>query len=320
MKKVVVALLCAIVVLCAVSLKNKNYSKTEYMLDTLVTITCHDKKAVDACFDEIERLENLFSCHMKGSDVSKINSAPFGSRTKVSPETLEIIKKANEYKKLTHGDFDISIKPLSDLWDIKGGGYVPRDNEISSALSLLSDVIIEGDEVFLEKEGAQIDLGGIAKGYIGDKVLEILKEQNVKSAIVDLGGNIVTLGKNGKNSWNVGLQNPTAPRGTTFGSIEVSEGSVVTSGGYERYFEKGGKTYHHILDTSTGKNPETDILSITVVSGDGALADALSTACFCMDKEDALNLAEDLQVEMIIYTENGIFKTDKTIINQIQER
>lgn len=311
MKKVVVALLCAVLVFCAVSLKNKNYSKTEYMLDTFVTITCNNKKAVDACFDEIERLEKLFSCHIKESDVSKINSAPFGKGTKVSPETLEIIKKANEYKLLTQGAFDISIKPVSDLWNIKGGGYVPSRNELSAALSLLSDVIIKDDLVYLEKEGAQIDLGGIAKGYIGDRVFKILKEHNVKSAIADLGGNIVAYGKNGRNDWSVGLQSPTAPRGTTFESVEVSDKSVVTSGGYERYFEKDGKMYHHILDTSTGENPKTDILSVTVISKDGALADALSTACFCMDKEDALKLAEDLDAEMIIYAKSGIFKTDK---------
>ncbi|MBQ6998330.1 MAG: FAD:protein FMN transferase [Clostridia bacterium] len=318
MKKVLLATLCAfIVILITAQMHNKVYSRTEYMLDTVITIKADDKKAVDACFDEITRLEKLLSAYLPDSDVSRINVSDAYEKVKVSPEVVHLIKKAATYKELTDGMFDISIKPVVDLWDIKNGGYVPDDSEIADALSLTGDVLVNAQDstVSLAKDGMKIDLGGIAKGYVGDKVREILLSHGVDSAIADLGGNIVAVGKNGSKDWLIGLQNPTAQRGSTFAEINVDDKVVVTSGGYERYFEKDGIKYHHIIDPATGKNPDNDILSITVVSDDGTLADALSTACFVAGKDKAIDIAKQCGVDIIIYSAGDVYYTSGIKIN-----
>ena len=316
MKKIFIAVFCAVIVLWLISIFRGDYSRTEYLMDTVVTITADNKKAVDQCFLEIERLENMISCYTADSDTSKINSAPFGEYVNVHKEVSELLEKADMYKEITHGAFDISIKPVSDLWDIKGGGYVPTDEEISNALNCLSDIYIDGNRVALQKDGAQIDLGGIAKGYIGDKAKEILKSHNVKSAILDLGGNIVVIGNNGRTPWKIGIQDPSKPRGTTLGYVETTDKCVVTSGGYERFFQKDGKTYHHIFDTATGKNPDNDILSVTIISEDGTLADALSTSCFVLGKDKGLELAREMGAEAIIVTQKGVFMTQGTALRR----
>ncbi len=318
MKKVMAAVLCAfIVILITAQMHNNVYSRTEYMLDTVITIKADDKKAVDACFDEILRLEKLLSAYLPDSDVSRINASAAYEKVKVSPEVVHLIEKSAEYKELTDGMFDISIKPIVDLWNIKNGGYVPDDSEIAYALSLAGDVLVNSQDstVSLTKDGMQIDLGGIAKGYVGDKVREILLSHGVDSAIADLGGNIVAVGKNGSKDWLIGLQNPTAQRGTTFAEINVDDKVVVTSGGYERYFEKDGTNFHHIINPATGKNPDNDILSVTVVADDGTLADALSTACFVAGKDKAIAMAKECGVDIIIYSAGDVYYTSGIKIN-----
>ena len=308
MKKIITASICAVfIVALGFCLGGREYSRTEYMMDTVITITADKREAVDKCFDEVKRLENLLGAYIKGSDVWRINQSPSGAPVKVAPETAELIEKANEIKKLTAGAFDISIKPLVDLWNIKGGGYVPQDAEIDMALSLVGDIAVDRENltVTLLKDGMKIDLGGIAKGYVGDKVREILIANDVKSALVDLGGNIVTVGKNGNKPWYVGLQNPTESRGMIFASVPSVNNTVVTSGGYERYFEKNGQAYHHIIDPATGKNPENDVLSVTIISEDGTLADAFSTACFVLGKDKGMELAEKCGVDAVFYTGSG---------------
>lgn len=316
MKKVLIAILCAVVaILIAGTIGHRGYSQTEYMLNTVITITADDKDAVAQCFDEIRRIENLLSVYIPDSEISAINSAPAGTPVKVSDETFGLLKKAQEYKALTNGAFDITVKPLVDLWDVSGEGYVPEDEEIIAALELIDNIIFDDENctVTLPKSGMAIDLGGIAKGYAGDKVREILIAHDIDSAIADLGGNIVTIGKNGRKDWRIGLQNPTAQRGTTFAEINANDKFVVTSGGYERYFEKDGQVYHHIFDPKTGKNPSNGILSVTVVSEDGALADALSTACFVMGKDKAIATAEKCGAELAIYMKNEVFYTNGII-------
>lgn len=318
MKKVLIAALCAALVICvAAYLRDDGYSQTEYMLNTVITITADDKAAVAECFDEIRRIENLLSVYLPDSEIWAINSAPAGTPVKVSQETFDLLKKADEYKRLTGGAFDITIKPLVDLWDVAGEGYVPTDAEISAALELVGDIILDEENltVTLPKEGMAIDLGGIAKGYAGDKVRQILLANGVDSAIADLGGNIVTIGRNGNKDWCIGLQNPNAQRGTTFADISIEDKFVVTSGGYERYFEKDGQTYHHIFDPATGRNPHGDTLSVTIVADDGALADALSTACFVVNSEQAIALAESKGAQAVVYTAQGVFHTDDLSIH-----
>lgn len=312
MKKTVIGAICAFLAVAALlSVFGREYSRTEYMLDTVITITAKNKTAVDACFDEIRRLERLFSPYISDSDVWRINHSSVGEETVVSAEAFALIEKAEVCKRLTDGSFDISLKPVSDLWDVENGGYVPSDEEIQEALSLKGDLLLNKDcsAVTLTKDGMQIDLGGIAKGYIGDRVREILLSHGVKSAIADLGGNIVTVGENGGKPWKIGLQKPNGAKGESFTSVCAVDKTVVTSGGYERYFECDGKTYHHIFDPVTGKNPHNGIASVTIIASDGALADALSTACFIKGKDGALVLAEKCNVDAVVYMEDGTFFT-----------
>ena len=321
MKKVLYAAAMALAIVAAVAVSGgRNISRTEFMFNTVITLKAPDKGAVSACFDEIARLEKLLSVYEEESEISKINSAPSGTGVALSEETYNILKKAEEYKKLTRGAFDITLKPVADLWNVKGEGYVPCDEEINLALTKKGDLVFDDETstVTLTKEGMSIDLGGIAKGYAAERVTGILKERGVKRAVVDMGGNIAVIGKNGNDLWKVGLQHPTMQRGETFALVFAENKFIVTSGGYERFFERDGNRYHHIFDPETGKNPETDILSATVISKDGTLADALSTAFFVMGKDRALSLAEDLGVEAVIYTETGVFHTPSTEIELTQ--
>lgn len=317
MKKVLYGAAVALGLVVLLSLFGERpYSRTEFMFDTVITIKAPDKGAVSACFDEIARLENLLSVYVSGSEVSKINDAPCGEEVKVSEETYNLLKKAKEYKKLTSGAFDITLKPVTDLWNIQGGGYVPTESELETALLKTGDLILSDETRTVKKPKPHmaIDLGGIAKGYAGDRVREILKEHGVKDALCDLGGNIVAVGRNGRNKWKIGLQHPQKIRGTAFGEIEAEDKSVVTSGGYERYFEKDGKTYHHITDPKTGKNPENGVFSVTVISDSCTEADALSTACFVLGKDASLEIAQNFGAEVVFFTDIGIFYTEGTEI------
>ncbi len=317
MKKILISALCAVGIICAVLfIRGETYSQTEFMLNTIIKITADNKSAVRACFDEIRRIEGLLSVYIPESEISEINSAPAGTPVPVSREVFDLLKTAEEYKELTGGAFDITVKPLTDLWNVAEGGYVPTDDEIKNAVSLISNMELDEAQltVTLPREGMAIDLGGIAKGYAGDKVKEILLANNVKSAIADLGGNIVAIGKNGRKPWRVGLQKPDAPRGTSFADIEIEGKCVVTSGGYERNFEKDGTVYHHIFNPKTGKNPDNDILSVTISAENGTLADALSTACFVMGKEKAVETAKKCGADIVIYSSGDVYYTENMSI------
>lgn len=313
MKKTVLTVIAALAaVVVALWIRQGTYSRTEYMLNTVITITANNKIAVDECFEEIKRIENLLSAYLPDSDIWKINSSAVRQAVKVDSETVELLERCAEYKKATYGMFDISIKPVLDSWNISGGGNIPEDDEIQEAVALIGDVIADkyNFTVTLPKDGMAIDLGGIAKGYAADRVTEILKAYGVKSAIADLGGNISVIGKKGNRDWKIGLQHPEKARGNTFAYVEVQDQCVVTSGGYERYFERDGERYHHIIDPATGKNPKNGVESVTVIAKDGALADALSTALYIAGSEKGLQLAEKLGVKAVFYTDKGIISTD----------
>lgn len=323
MKKAVTALLGAIAIIIIAGLlrTSGDYTRREYMLSTMITITADDKTAVDKSFDEIRRIEKLLSAYVESSEVSAVNSAPYGTPVKVSRETFDLLRIASDCKTLTSGAFDITVKPLVDMWDISGGGKVPDAEEIGRGVALVGDVVLNEDNltVTLTKEGMKIDLGGIAKGYAGDRVREILKSEGVKSAIADLGGNIVAIGKKGNSPWKVGLQSPADSRGTAFATVEAEDSCVVTSGGYERFFEADGKTYHHIIDPRTGVNPTNDVLSVTVITPNGTVADALSTAFFVMGREKGMEIASTLGIDAVFYTAEGIFTTEGTKIDYTEK-
>lgn len=258
-----------------------------------MTVTAYGEKAesaVDKAVDEINRLETVLSAEKKESDIYKLNETGSGT---LSEDTKDIVAEALKINKTTKGAFDISIYPLMVKWGFTTQKYnVPSKNEISKLLENVDSSKI----IFDEKSGSikldknmKVDLGGIAKGYTSSRVMQIFKQCGVTSGLVSLGGNVQALGtKTDGENWQIAIENPDKSS-DYIGVVSVKDKAVITSGGYERYFEKNGKIYHHILDPKTGYPAESGLKSVTIVSDNGTLADALSTSLFVMGKEKALD-------------------------------
>lgn len=284
--------------------------KTGFYFDTIITITIYDKKdnsLLEDCFAFCDKIEKQISRTIPESDISRINNAG-GSPTEVSATTIELLEQAISYSKLTNGAFDVTVAPLSTLWDFKNNpGNVPTEAEISEALSHVNykNIIIEKNTVTLKDSEAAIDLGGIAKGYIADSLKTYLLKNGVNSAIINLGGNILTIGTKPDGSpFQIGIQKPFDKQEKTITSVSSIDSSVVTSGSYERYFKVDDNLYHHILDTRTGYPCNNDLLSVTILSEDSVVGDALSTACFTMGLDAGMDFIKSLDnVEAIFITE-----------------
>lgn len=278
-------------------------SDTDFLLNTVSTITVYNmngKKAqeiIDECFSLCRDYENMLSKTIKNSDVSRINSSG-GKAVEVNSETAELINLAVNYSRLSNGKFDITVNSAAELWDFTGENpHVPTDSEIDEALEKINykNIKVEGNTVTLDGNSTSIDLGGIAKGYIGDRARDFLMENGVEKAIINLGGNILVITPEGdKKGATIGIQEPFAQQGKLLGTVNIKNGTVVTSGIYERYFEENGKIYHHILDTSTARPVENDLYSVTIIAENSADADALSTACFALGIDEGMKLIESL--------------------------
>jgi len=239
----------------------KPITKTKVALDTVCSITTYgntDDKVFDECFNKIDEIEKKMSVHIAESEVTAINKNAGIKPVKVSEETYNVIRTGKKYSEITAGKFDITVGPLVKLWGINTPDEkIPSEEGIKSTIPLVNyqNIILNDKEksVLLKEKGMALDLGGIAKGYSGDAVAEILRRHHVKHAIVNLGGNLVVIGsKPDGTDWNVGIQTPFKSNGDYLGVLNVSDKAVVTSGIYQRYFKKNGKIYHHIMDTSTG--------------------------------------------------------------------
>lgn len=270
-----------LLLLCGCNSGETENSETRFLLDTVCTVTadCGDD-IINGAFSLCENLERTLSKTLKDSDVYKLNNTE--GFVSVSEDTLKTVERALYYGELSGGRFDITIAPVSALWDFKNQ-VVPSKDEIAEALQSVDyhSVEIKNGEISLN--GSKIDLGGIAKGYIADKAAEHLKEKGVKKALVNFGGNIRTVGR-----YNIGIKKPFDD--SVIASIELSDKCAVTSGIYERYIQKDGKIYHHILDPKTGYGVENELAAVTVI-GEGALdCDALSTVCMLSGTEDGLEI------------------------------
>ena len=297
MIKKLVFLLFALLFLSSCSLKDnsKVYCDQMFALDTVIDITLYsdsDKAlfAAESAEKEIQRLENLLSVSKNG-DISKLNSMST-EKIKVSSETAYLINKSRKFSAETGGSFDISVYPLMELWGFTDSHYrVPQKSEIEEILRFVDyeSIQVEDDTVSL-KPGMKIDLGGIAKGYITQKAAEKIRECGIESGIINSGGNVYAFGKKSDGSaFSVGIRDP-FDAGSYFAVIELSDSFAVTSGTYQRYFEEGGKRYHHIMDPKTGYPALSDISSVTVTGSDGAFCDAMSTALFVMGIDKAVDL------------------------------
>ncbi len=290
---------------------NNPISKTALYFDTVVTITLYDSDnlaLLNRCFEECEAFEQTVSRTIETSEIYQINHAD-GKPLEVSDVTLELIQKGVAYGDLTNGKFDITIAPLSELWDFKSNtGQIPSEEDIQEALSHVNyrNILIEGNTVTLTDPQAAIDLGGIAKGYMADRIKEYLENEGVKSALINLGGNVLTIGKKPDGSpFHIGIQKPFDKQGNAITSVDAVNSSVVSSGVYERYFEVDGVFYHHILDTQTGYPCDNHLLGVTILSESSVDGDALSTSCFLLGLEDGQKLVDSLDgVEAIFITED----------------
>ena len=292
--------------------EDKSESRDIFAMDTYMTLTAYGKnakKALDAAVDEINNIEQLVSTGIDSSEVSQINKNGKGS---VSETTGYLIKRSKEIYDSTNGVFDITIYPIMQAWGFPTENYrVPGKKELKKLRGLMgADHVLYDEkkqEVTLNKEGMKIDLGGIAKGYTSSKVMDIFKENGISSAVISLGGNVQTLnGKPDGSDWRVAVENP-ADTGSYIGVLSIKDKAVITSGGYERYFKQDGKTYHHIIDPSTGYPAENGLVSVTIVSSDGTLADGLSTSLFIMGEEKAAEFwkAHSNEFEAIFATDDG---------------
>lgn len=287
--------------------EREKYSATGFYFDTVITVTAYapDQEAVDAALRECAKYENLLSKTVEGSDVWALNHAG-GQWVEISEETREILEKALEYSRLSEGKFDVTIEPCVALWDFTGGSEViPDAAALAEAAERVDHTAVELSETGARlHDGATVDLGAIAKGYITDRIADFLKERGVESAILNFGGNVLTIGcKPGGEAWKIGVQDPRSPRGESIGVLPVTGKAVVTSGIYERGFDKDGIRYHHILDTATGWPIQNELAGVTIVAEDAFDADALSTTVFAMGEEDGLAFIESLEgVEAIFVT------------------
>ena len=297
--------------------------RESYRLGTIVRITLYGddseklNDALDLSMKEIERLENLLSVNIPSSDVSLVNRASGKYPVKVSEETGVLLERALEWSERTGGAFDPTVGKIVKLWGIgTENAAVPDPEKLKEAVNMTDfrkvSVVHNAEGIFVQTaKGQRIDLGGIAKGYVTDKVRALLINEGIRSALIDLGGNIAVLGSSPKpGKWKLGLQHPFMPRGEYFGIVEASDVSVVTSGAYERYFESGGVRYHHIFDPSTGYPARSDLASVTVISEDSTDADALSTALFVMGRERGVSLLRELKnIEAVLVAKKTLGTT-----------
>lgn len=289
-------------------------SQSFLMLGTVCTITIYDhpsEEAFSAAFDRIREIENHMSLHTDSSEIALVNANAGKEAVQVSPDTFAVIGKALEIARLSEGAFDPTIAPLVQAWDIGGeNARRPPDEEIAALLPLVdyTKVILEPEtrEVYLPVEGMALDLGGIAKGYAADEVKQILLDHGVDKAIVNLGGNVLTLGRKVDGSlWRIGIQDPDDGRGAYVMIVELDDTSLVTSGPYERFLELEGEIYHHILDTTTGFPVESDFTSVSIITQSSFLADALSTSVYALGYEKGMDLINSLDgVQAVFLTDD----------------
>ena len=304
-------------------------SKNSFYFDTTVMLTIYDmegmsEEAADAvieeAFAECAGYEALLSKTVEGSDIYRINHAA-GQPVECDPVTIKVIKAGLDYCELTDGAFDITIGKASDLYDFHGTDQVPPTaKQLAEAMKYVDykQIGINGNTVTMGTDQGEIDLGGIAKGFIADRLADFLREKGVTSAIISLGGNVECVGDKFGSDFRIGIEKPYSGQTEIVGATPVSDGTIVTSGTYERYYEYKGKTYHHILSTETGEPADTDVIGVSIKgsAGHSIDCDALSTTCLILGSEAGLKLIDSLdgyEALFIIDDGNGgekIVKTD----------
>lgn len=317
-----ILLFCIILILSACS--HPAAQKQLFAMDTYMNFNVKGKnsqEALNKICDEIFNLDIIFDRNEKSSELNTLNQSKISN---VSDELLDIIQQSIDISEQTNGAFDITLAPVLDLWGFYNQNYkVPSDDELKLSLNKIGykKIYITGNNISLDN--TEIDLGGVAKGYAADKTIEILKEYNIESAIISLGGNVYALGNNDGKPWQVGICDPFNTE-KNIGIVEVENKAVITSGVYQRNFNYEGKFYHHIIDPKTGLNPNNNISSVTVIGSNSTECDALSTAFMVMGIDESAKFLinrDDLGVIFITNTNDlyvtynikNYFITDNTV-------
>lgn len=307
------------------TIQERSCTRELFAMDTVMSFTAYGRNcedAVEAAVQEVQRLDALLSTGNASSEISKLNRSGSGA---ISEDTAELFRRGMDIYEKTDGLFDFTVYPLMELWGFPSKEYhVPTQEELGDVLPLVdaSKVSFMEGEVHLG-EGQQVDFGGIAKGYTSARVMEIYREYGVSSGMVSLGGNVQVYGEKPDGSqWRIGIRDPEGGPENSVVVLEAEDCAVVTSGGYERYFEEDGNTYIHILNPKTGYPAEGDLASVTVVSEDGTLADALSTSLYIMGMEDAVSYWKTYRddFEMILIAEDGTIYATEGVSGQLQSR
>lgn len=302
--------------------QEKKTTDTVFAMDTVMTLTAYDSEAeanmvLSECKKEIYRLEDMLSTTDPESNIARFNG---GDSDALSGESRNLLQEALFYAEATGGAFDPTLYALTDVWGFYDDDYsVPTETKLQEALSHTGyeNANLTNNTTLLP-EGMGVDLGGIAKGYAAEKVLETMSTNDVDAAVISLGGNVGLLGtKPDGSDWIVAVEKPDGS-GQTIAALSIpgaKETYVVTSGAYQRYFEADGVRYHHILDPETGFPAETDLLSVTIICESGVKADALSTALFVMGFEEAVEYwracRNDTEpFDVVLITEDGIFASE----------
>ncbi len=289
--------------------------RTQMHMGTLVTVTAvaSDKsigdQAMQAAFDEIKRLEQVLSTWRPDSELSRVNSEAGRQPVQVSPETLELIVRSLDIAQLTGGGFNIALGPAVDAWSVTERQHIPDDRELQTLAPLVDWTSIQINRakhtIFLPRAGMRIDIGGIGKGYAADRAVEEMKRAGAIGGIVALSGDIKAFGiLPERNGFPVGIRHP-REEGALIVMIDLNNEAISTAGDYERFFERDGVRYHHILDPQT-LHPAGACQSVTVIAKEGTMADGLDTGIFVLGPEQGMALVERLPgVEAIIIDQEG---------------
>lgn len=288
-------------------------SRSTFLFNTYITITLYEggnNAILNQCIRICKDYEEIFSKTLEGSEIYSMNHRSGGqTEFELSDDTASLIATGLKYCEISGGAFDITIEPLSSLWNFTDGRHViPPEEEIREAAEKVGyeNVKLEGDTLTFLSPDTSLDLGGIAKGYIADRIKDYLLDAGVKSAVINLGGNVLCVGNRPDGTpFHVALQKPFAEKRETFETLAIDGLSVVVSGVYERHFIVDGKNYHHLLDPKTGWPYDNGLISTAIISESSADGDALSTACFALGLEKGMELADSLDGVYAIFITDG---------------
>lgn len=326
MKRIVVLLTCIVLFSsCSFTKSSQGVKKSEYLLGTIVSITVYDfgeadETVFDDCFRIVSEYERIFSYYDEESELNILNKTAYKSPVQVSDEMFLIIDESLDYCEKTDGAFDIGIGKLIEVWDVAAAAATPPEsNSLSEFIGFKGYEHIAVDEInrtiSFNDERVAIHLGACAKGFVQDRVSEFLKENGVKSALLDFGGSVQTIGDKNGVLFSVGITDPLSDSDLA-GIVKISDSVVVTSGDYRRFFDYNGKKYHHILDTSTGYPADSGINGVSILCDSSFTGDCLSTAAFVIGAAGSAELLNEENVGYVIITDESTITNGVNLENE----